>query len=187
MTSQTVPFDRVPAGRLAMWWVIASEVVIFGGLIAAYLLDRIRHPEWAALAQHTSTPLGALNTMVLLSSSLSAVLAHQAAQRHDLAKVTRYLSLTILGGATFLVVKAFEYSNEIHHGFTPVSGLFWSFYYLMTGLHATHVVIGMIALFIVLLGARKGLHLHRVEMAGLYWHFVDLVWIFLFPLLYVAK
>ncbi|MEW6281215.1 MAG: cytochrome c oxidase subunit 3 [Candidatus Eremiobacterota bacterium] len=187
MTSRAVPLGRVPAGRLAMWWLIASEIAIFGGLIACYLLYRMRHPEWAELASHTSTPLGALNTLVLLSSSLTAVLAHQAATRHKLGKVTRYLSLTLLGGLTFLLVKAVEYSTEIHHGYTITSGLFWSFYYSLTGLHALHVVAGMTAIFVVMQAARKGLHLHRVEMVGLYWHFVDLVWIFLFPLLYVAR
>lgn len=177
----------VPTGRLAMWWLIASEVVIFGGLIACYILYRIRFPEWADYAKHTSTPLGALNTVVLLTSSLTVVLAHAASEKKDLARVSRYLGITILGGLTFLVVKAIEYTTEIHHGFTFTANLFWSFYYSMTGLHALHVILGMAAMAFVWVGARKGQNLHRVEMAGLYWHFVDVVWVFLFPLLYVAK
>lgn len=181
------PIERIPAGRLAMWWVIASEVVIFGGLIACYLLYRLRYPAWGEFAAHTSTPLGALNTLVLLTSSLTVVLAHDAANRRRLGQITLYLSATIGLGLVFLVVKSIEYTREIHEGFTISANLFWSFYYVMTGLHATHVIIGMLAMFIVMLGARRGQNLHRVEMAGLYWHFVDLVWIFLFPLLYVAK
>jgi heme/copper-type cytochrome/quinol oxidase subunit 3 len=187
LTYHPPPLADVPRGRLAMWWVIASEVVIFGGLIACYLLYRLRYPEWAEHAAHTSTPLGALNTLVLLTSSLTVVLAHQAALHRELHKIVRYLSITIALGGVFLIVKSIEYTTEIREGFTISSHLFWSFYYLMTGLHACHVIAGMTAMAIVMVGARRGQHLHRVEMAGLYWHFVDLVWIFLFPLLYVAK
>jgi len=97
------------------------------------------------------------------------------------------MTATILMGFMFLVVKSIEYTTEISHGFTFSKNLFWSFYFLMTGLHASHVIAGMIAMFIVMRGAAKGKNLHRVEMVGLYWHFVDLVWIFLFPLLYIAK
>lgn len=179
--------SRVPPGRLALWLVIASEVVLFGGLIAAYLLYRIRHPEWGDMAEHTSTPLGALNTIILLTSSFTVVMAHQAANHRDYAKASKLLLLTVLGGAGFLIVKSIEYTHEIHNGFTITSGLFWSFYYVMTGLHALHVIIGMIAMLAVALMVRKGLHPEAVEMAGLYWHFVDVVWIFLFPLLYIAQ
>lgn len=177
----------LPTPRVAIWLVILSEVVIFGGLIACYILYRVRFPHWAEYAVHTSTPLGALNTLVLLTSSLTVVLAHAAAQVGDLKKITRYLSITITLGLVFLVVKSVEYTTEIHHGFTFTANLFWTFYYSMTGLHACHVILGMLAMFWVMLGARRGQNLHRVEMAGLYWHFVDVVWVFLFPLLYVAK
>ncbi|HMU84076.1 MAG TPA: cytochrome c oxidase subunit 3 [Leptospiraceae bacterium] len=186
-TNQKVEFGRVPLGRIAMWWVIASEVVIFGGLITCYLLYRIRYPEWGHEAAHTNTWLGALNTFVLLTSSFTIVLAHAASTKGELKKVWLYSLCTILGGFIFLGVKAVEYTTEIHHGFTITKSVFWSFYYVMTGLHASHVIAGMTAIFVVALKARKGEHLHRVEMAGLYWHFVDVVWIFLFPLLYIAK
>lgn len=177
----------VPVARVAIWLVILSEVVIFGGLIACYILYRVRFPEWAQYAVHTSTPLGALNTLILLTSSLTVVLAHDAAEKKELTKVTRYLATTVSLGMAFLVVKSIEYSTEIHHGFTFKANLFWTFYYSMTGLHAIHVILGMLAMTYVGLGARRGQNLHRVEMAGLYWHFVDVVWVFLFPLLYVAK
>jgi heme/copper-type cytochrome/quinol oxidase subunit 3 len=180
-------FGEIPRGRIALWWVIASEIVIFGGLISCYVLYRLRHPEWAAYAAHTSTPFGALNTVVLLTSSLTAVLAHAASERGDLARVRRYLGATLVGGAMFLVVKSIEYTHEIEHGFTLSSNLFWSFYYFMTGLHAGHVIAGMIAIAVVRHQAGRGQQMQRVEYVGLYWHFVDIVWIFLFPLLYLAK
>lgn len=177
----------MPLGRLAMWWLIASEVVIFGGLIATYLMFRLRHPEWGQIAAHTSTPLGALNTFFLLTSSLTIVLAHDAANRKNIKAAVGNMLITIGFGLGFLVVKTIEYSAKISHGFTMSSELFWAFYFLMTGLHAVHVIAGMTAIFVVMLGVKKGKHLHRVEYAGMYWHLVDLVWIILFPLLYIAK
>ncbi len=176
----------MPKGRLAMWWLIASEIVIFGGLIATYILFRLRHPEWGHAAGHTSTPLGALNTFFLLTSSLTIVLAHDAANRKDIKGAVRNMGITLFFGLGFLVVKSIEYATEISHGFTLTAELFWSFYFLMTGLHALHVIAGMTTIFIIMLGVRKGQHLHRVEFAGMYWHLVDLVWILLFPLLYIA-
>jgi len=124
---------------------------------------------------------------VLLTSSLSAVLAHQAAERADGPQAARLLRYTILGGGVFLMVKAFEWTREITEGFTITSGLFWSFYYTAAGLHAAHVVAGMVIMFIVSRTAARNEELHRVENVGIYWHFVDVVWIFLFPLLYIAK
>jgi len=177
----------IPAGRLAMWWVLASEIVIFGGLLASYVMLRLHHPEWAEEAAHTSTVAGAINTFVLLTSSLSAVLAHQAAERGDGPLAARRLWLTVAGGGVFMLVKVFEYGSEISHGFTLFRGGFWGFYYAATGLHGLHVLAGMVAMAVVALGARRRRHLHRVELVGIYWHFVDAVWIFLFPLLYIAK
>ena len=177
----------LPTGLLAVWWLIASEIVIFGGLLASYVMFRLGHPEWADQAAHTNTWIGAFNTLVLLSSSLSAVLAHQAAEHGDGPKAARLLGLTMLGGLTFVVVKAFEWTSEIQHGFTITSHGFWSFYYTAAGLHALHVIAGVITMGIVAAQANRGEELHRVELIGLYWHFVDIVWIFLFPLLYIAK
>ena len=178
---------EVPTGRLAMWWVLASETVIFGGLLGSYVMMRLRHGAWADQAANTNMWIGAFNTLVLLTSSLSAVLAHQAAERADGPKAARLLRYTILGGGVFLMVKAFEWSHEIKEGFTITSSLFWSFYYTAAGLHAAHVVAGMVIMFIVSLTAARNEELHRVENVGIYWHFVDVVWIFLFPLLYIAK
>jgi heme/copper-type cytochrome/quinol oxidase subunit 3 len=177
----------IPTGRLATWWVIASEIVIFGGLLGSYVMHRISHTEWQYQSAHTNTWAGAFNTLVLLSSSLCAVLAHQAAENKDGAKAARLLLYTCLGGLTFLVVKGFEWTHEIESGYTITSSTFWSFYYTAAGLHGLHVLAGMIIMLFVQADARKGLELQRVEYIGIYWHFVDIVWIFLFPLLYIAK
>jgi heme/copper-type cytochrome/quinol oxidase subunit 3 len=177
----------VPTGRLAVWWVLASEVVIFGGLLASYLIHRMGHPEWHAAAAVTNTWIGAFNTFVLLSSSFTAVLAHQAAEHGDGKLAARYLTFTILGAATFILVKSYEWTTEISHGYTITANGFWQFYYTAAGLHALHVIAGAIIMGFVARDAARGRELHRVELIGIYWHFVDVVWIFLFPLLYIAK
>ena len=177
---------ELPTGRLGMWWFMASEIVIFGGLIACFLLFRWRHPEWGVEAEHTITAAGTLNTLVLLTSSLTMVLAHASVEQGAHERAARYLGVTLTGGLIFLVVKIYEYSHEIGAGFVPARSLFWSFYYAMTGLHALHVIGGMVAIFFVMLAVRRGREPQRVEYVGIYWHFVDVVWIFLFPMLYLA-
>jgi len=176
----------VPTGRVGMWWFLASEVAIFGGLITIYSLLRFRHPEWAADSAHTINAAGATNTMVLLTSSLTAVLAHQAVKEGMLSRAVKLIAATVGFGLVFMAIKVFEYTSEVQHGFTPVAGLFWSFYYLMTGLHALHVLGGMIAFIVVAMGVARGRNTQRVEYAGMYWHLVDIIWIFLFPLLYLS-
>ncbi len=177
----------MPTGRLAVWWVIASEIVIFGGILGSYIMHRLGHPEWAHQSIHTNTWIGAFNTFVLLTSSLCAVLAHAEAEKKNGPGAARYLMFTTLGGLTFLIVKSIEWTNEIRHGYTITSNTFWSFYYTAAGLHGLHVLAGMIIMLIVAADARKNQELQRVENIGIYWHFVDVVWIFLFPLLYIAK
>ena len=177
----------VPTGRLAIWWVLASEIVIFGGLLAAYVMHRLGHPEWAHESEHTNTLAGGINTLVLLTSSLMAVLAHQAAQKGNGPRAANFLWLTILGAVMFVGIKSVEWTLEISHGFVLTKSPFWSFYYCAAGLHALHVIAGATIMGIVAIDARKGKELQRVELIGIYWHFVDVVWIFLFPLLYIAK
>lgn len=177
----------MPTGKLAVWWLIASEIVIFSGVLVPYIINRVSHPEWAEQSAYTNTWAGAFNTIVLLTSSLFAVLAHYASTQGDGKKAARYLRFTVLGGLIFLIVKGFEWHHEISLGFTLPSGGFWSFYYLAAGIHGAHVLVGMIVMLFVAAAASKNQDLHRVENAGIYWHFVDLVWIFLFPLLYIAK
>ena len=177
----------MPTGRLAVWWVIASEIVIFGGLLASYIMHRLAHDAWSVQAAYTNTWIGAFNTFVLLTSSLFAVLGHKAAEEGDGPKAAKMLYLTSAGGMIFILVKSYEWATEISHGFTITSNTFWSFYYTAAGLHALHVIAGVIIMLIIAQEAKRNLELHRVELIGIYWHFVDIVWIFLFPLLYIAK
>ena len=178
----------MPTGRLAVWWVIASEIVIFGGLLGSYIMFRLSHDSFAAQAANTNTWVGAVNTLVLLTSSLFAVLGHKAADAGDGPKAARMLYLTAGGGLLFAGIKfLYEWPSEIHHGYTISSGTFWSFYYTAAGIHAAHVIAGVVIMLIIAPRAKRNLDLHRVELIGLYWHFVDVVWIFLFPLLYIAK
>lgn len=188
---ETYPKTHTIPGKMGIWWFLASEVMVFGGLIGVYILFRMASGgAWAEFAHHVSTPIGTFNTLVLLTSSLSIVKAFEAIDLENRKKAQLYLAVTVLLGLTFLGVKAFEYSREIAMGYTPVSGLFWSFYYAMTGLHGLHVLAGVIANFALWVMAMKGTlwprTQQRVEYAGLYWHFVDIVWIFLFPLLYLS-
>ncbi len=177
----------VATGKLAVWWVLGSEIVIFGGLLACYILYRLFHDQWSVEAAHTNTLCGAINTFVLLTSSLFIVLAHKAAEEGAHLKAVKFIYLTIAGAGCFLVIKAYEWSGEITHGFTITKSLFWSFYYTAAGLHALHVIGGAVIMAIIAQDVKKKRHMHRVELIGLYWHFVDIVWIFLFPLLYIAK
>jgi heme/copper-type cytochrome/quinol oxidase subunit 3 len=184
-----MPAGRLASGKLGMWVFLASEVILFGGLLASYVVLRQVNPAWAEQSAHLSAALGAVNTIVLLTSSLSIVLAFRAVDARDGAGVKRWLGLTVLLGLVFLGIKAVEWTTEIGAGFGPAAGGFWPFYYTMTGLHALHVTAGIVVNSILLLMAGRGALAgaeQRVEFAGLYWHFVDIVWIFLFPLLYLT-
>ena len=184
-------YTREHYGKIGIWWFIASEIMVFGGFLATYILYRMASAgAWTELAQHVSTLLGSINTVVLLTSSLTMVKAHEAIETENKKQVCNFLGLTVLLGFVFLGIKAIEYTIEISQGFTPVTGMFWSFYYGMTGLHGLHVLVGIIANLSLFVMAKRGTlwpkHQQRVETAGLYWHFVDVVWIFLFPLLYLS-
>jgi len=189
MEAIAAPQSRIaiqPA-KVGVWWFLASEIMVFGGLISSYIVSRLGSPGWAAEAAHLSVPIASLNTLVLLTSSMTMVMAFGAVGRGDRRGVRTFLLCTILLGLMFLGIKAYEYSSEIRAGFTPATGPFWNFYYTMTGLHALHVLAGVITNLALWVMARRTLRrAHRIEMAGLYWHFVDVVWIFLFPLLYLA-
>ncbi len=176
-----------PTGRLATWWLLASEIFIFGGLIACFLLFKLSGTPGFEDASLTSVTAGAVNTFVLLTSSLSIVLAHAAIEKGDQKKSFTYIWYTIGAGLVFLGIKTYEYTGKILNGHTITENIFWSFYYTMTGLHALHVIGGMVIMALISFDIRKGYNYQRVELIGIYWHFVDLVWIFLFPLLYIAN
>jgi heme/copper-type cytochrome/quinol oxidase subunit 3 len=181
--------SELPIGRVGMWWFLASEIMVFGGLLGAYILSRIAHGGWTEEMTHLNSTIAAINTLVLVTSSLAIVQAHAAADAGDQKRTQRYLFITAALGLVFLGNKAYEYSTEIHHGFTPATSTFWSYYYGMTGLHGIHVFAGIVWIFALAVAVgRPSWHAirQRVEYAGLYWHFVDVVWIFLFPLLYLS-
>ncbi len=177
----------IPTGRLAVWWVLCSEVFIFGGLIISFVLFKLNGAPGFEDAALTNTAAGAFNTFVLLTSSLTIVLAHAVAEAGDTERSFRFIWYTIGGGFVFMLVKIYEYSTKIIHGHTFTDNLFWSFYFTATGLHALHVLGGMVIMGIISFDVRKRYNLQRVELIGIYWHFVDIVWIFLFPLLYIAN
>jgi heme/copper-type cytochrome/quinol oxidase subunit 3 len=177
----------IPTGRLAVWWIVGSEIVIFGGLLMYYIMLRNKFDFWSESSAHTNTTAGAINTFILLTSSLFIVLAHYYAEQKDHLKSFKYIWMTIAGGLGFLVVKSIEWTTEILAGYTITSELFWSFYYTAAGIHAVHVIAGMVIMGIISFDVLQKKNMHRVELIGIYWHFVDIVWIFLFPLLYIAK
>ena len=179
----------IPSGKLGMWLFLASEVMFFTGLIGAYIVLRAGLAHWPHPGEELSIPLAALNTFILLSSSMTMAMSVAGVHHAELKKLRLFLILTILLGSAFLGVKGYEYSLKFAHGHFPGTALFWDCYFTLTGLHGFHVLAGIIAnLWILSLTFRsdflqsKG---HLVELSGLYWHFVDLVWIFLFPLLYL--
>ena len=193
----------VPTGRLGVWWIVASEIVIFGGLLASFLMYRLHHgDEWAKEAGKTNLWCGSINTFVLLTSSYFVVLAHKAAGENKLQEAYKYIWWTIAGGGIFMCVKFYEYTSKIFpewyytqqiieekgiESITITTSVFWAFYFTATGIHGVHVLGGMVIMAIIAHDAKKGKFLHRVENIGIYWHFVDLVWIFLFPLFYIAS
>jgi cytochrome c oxidase subunit 3 len=195
--------DEFEASKQGMWLFMVTEVLMVGGLFVAYAIFRGLYPEMFKEAHEMlNWKMGLINTVVLITSSLTMVLAVAAAQRGEYQKQVRYLIATLLFGCCFLVVKYFEYSAKIHHGllpggfFTnteltnPKAPIFFSLYFVMTGVHALHVIIGMgLISWLTLRASRKEFgsnYYTPMELVGFYWHFVDLVWIYLFPLLYLV-
>jgi cytochrome c oxidase subunit 3 len=190
------------AANLGMWAFIATEILFFGGMFLGYSVYRYRFPEAFALAgNRMDIALGTINTAILIGSSLSVVLAVQAAQQNRRRVLVRALALTIVLGLVFLGVKFTEYFHKYEEGLVPGlnfdystdqarhAAIFFSFYFAMTGMHALHMIIGIGIFSVLLLAARRGRYDDQyytpVEIAGLYWHFVDIIWIFLFPLFYL--
>ena len=179
----------IPNGKLAMWVFLASEVMFFTGLIGAYLILKMGHAHWPGSEGHLNVWIGTVNTLVLICSSTTIVLALAGAQQGNLGAVRRWLLVTVVLGSTFLGIKGFEYSQKFSHHIFPSTNIFWSAYFALTAFHAIHVLGGIVFNLVVLsytarpeTWSDRG---RRLELAGLYWHFVDIVWIFLFPLLYL--
>jgi cytochrome c oxidase subunit 3 len=191
------------AATLGMWLFLATEVLFFGGLFAAYMLYRVWYPQTFGAASRTlDITLGTVNTMVLITSSLTMAFAVRAAATDERRALMAFLVATMALGLVFLGIKGVEYVQKFqeHHvpglafhfeGPAPErANLFFSLYFAMTGLHALHMVIGIGIMTVILVMAWRGAFSARwhtpVEISGLYWHFVDIIWIFLFPLLYLV-
>jgi len=189
VASSQVSMAIPTGGKLGIWLFLSGEIVLFGGLIGSFLLYRFDDPTWIEAAAQTSVGLGSLNTLVLLTSSFSMVMAFKAADHRNPRAAIRWLACTVVLGLLFTAIKGFEWSGKFHHGINPSTGRFWSFYFTMTGLHALHLLVGVLVNAILAIQmARNKLAraAARIEVGGLYWHFVDVVWIFLFPLFYLG-
>jgi cytochrome c oxidase subunit III len=191
------------AATLGMWVFLVTEVMFFGGLLMAYLIYRVWYPvAWAEGSLDLDILLGGFNTVVLIASSLTMALAVRSSQIGAHRGTVRWLLLTMALGTTFLVVKGFEYYHKYELNHIPGPNfvyegphgrqveIFMSLYFGLTGLHALHMVIGVSLLAVITwMASRKRFSPEwytPVEISGLYWHFVDIVWIFLFPLLYLV-
>lgn len=193
-------FGHATGGKIAMWMFIAQDGMSFGGLLLAYALLRINAASWPVPAEILGIALTATATFILICSSVSMVMAVEAAKAKDQAKTVKWLLWTIAGGVSFLGIQVYEYTHLVHAGITfaesswqgvPINNLFGSTFYAVTGFHGLHVLSGVIYLCCILrkttTGAytQGGVSYSPVELVGLFWHFVDLVWILVFTFVYL--
>ncbi len=194
------PDTGVNNAKLGVWLFLASEVMLFGGLFASYIFLRVGAPEWpgtvggeevAYAMEVLNVPLATINTMVLIGSSVTMVMAWASLVRKNFTQYRLYMGGTIGLGLVFLVIKGFEYGEKFSHHLYPADSAFLAIYFTLTGLHALHVF-GGIVVNAYFWGPGSSMwetdpqrFTSRIEVAGLYWHFVDLVWIFLFPTIYL--
>ncbi len=194
------PVTGVYSGKLGTWLFLASEVMLFGALFSTYVLLRVGAPAegaaaWPSAADtHLSWKIGGFNTLVLIISSVTMVMAWASLKMNNFSRARTYLIVTWVLAATFIAVKLlFEYRPKFEHHLYPSTNNFFALYYTMTGLHALHIIGGMVVIgYFIGPGAslwkdNPEYYTNRIECTGLYWHFVDLVWIFLFPILYLMN
>lgn len=186
------PEQAYHASKLGMWFFLVTEVLLFGGLFAAFALYRWKFLEDFTRSAHLlNWKLGFTNTIILLTSSYTMVRAVDAAQHGNNKKVQSWLVWTVVLGLGFFVIKGIEYSSKFSHHIYPSSDIFFGLYFVMTGIHAFHVLVGLILMIWLWRIAAKGqfspTFYTPVEVCGLYWHLVDVVWIFLFPVLYLMS
>ena len=190
------------AAKLGMWAFLATEILFFGGMFTAYAVYRWQHPDaFAQASQYMDVLLGGINTGVLLLSSLTVALGVHAIQEGKSKQLFRFLIATIILGITFLVIKGIEYDHKfVEHlvpGFdfvfpgpqAPCAAMYFVLYFVMTGFHALHMLVGIGVMTVMAVKTARGRfsasYYTPIEISGLYWHFVDIVWIFLYPLLYL--
>jgi cytochrome c oxidase subunit III len=176
-------------GKLMMWLFLCSDAMSFAGLLAAYGAVRIGDPTWPVPSSQLGIPLTALNTFILICSSVTMVKSLSAIRNGNRSGMVLWLLGTIVGGATFLGIQAYEWTHLIEHGLSIGGSLFGATFFILTGFHGCHVFAGVVYLSCILVkGARGGYtreHNSPVEIAGLYWHFVDLIWILVFTFVYL--
>ena len=178
-------------GKLGVWLFLASEVMLFGGLFSAYIFLRTGVDSWPLGTEYLDVPLATLNTLFLITSSVTMVMSWASLKLNDFKKFKLYSGVTLFLALASLVVKYFEYTHKFHVGYLPSTNNFLGIYFTMTGLHVLHIIGGMIVIFYYWMPGAKMWEVdperftNRIEIVGLYWHFVDLVWIFLFPVLYL--
>ncbi len=189
--SKPHPVTGVTNAKLGTWCFLASEVMLFGGLFSAYVLLRTGAAHWPRGSELLNVPLATLNTLILITSSVTMVMSWASLAMKDFKKYRVYMASTILLALGFLVVKGFEYGTKFSHHHFPSTDTFYAIYFTLTGLHGLHVIGGIIVnTYFLFPGSTlwwkdPEQFTGRIECAGLYWHFVDLVWIFLFPVLYL--
>lgn len=189
--SKPHPVTGVTNAKLGIWLFLASEVMLFGALFSAYIMLRVGAEHWPHGYTELSVPMATLNTVILILSSVTIIMAWASCKMNEFGKFRMYMGATILLSLGFLVVKSFEYSTKFHHEHFPWTNNFWAIYFTITGLHALHVIGGVVVnTYLLLPGAslwkkNPEQFTGRIECAGLYWHFVDLVWIVVFPSLYL--
>ena len=178
--------------KLGIWLFLASEIMLFGGLFSAYVLLRVGSPVWPPSGEtHLNIPLATINTFNLILSSWTIVKSWVALKENNIKEYKTFMGITLLCSILFLIIKYFEYTAKFHHGIFPSTDNFFGIYFTLTGLHGLHVIGGLIVNYyhwgpgIKMWDTEPERFTNRIEVAGLYWHFVDLVWIFLFPTLYL--
>ena len=188
-TVEERPDTGLTNGKLGIWLFLASEVMLFGALFSTYIILRTGAVEWPH--GELSVLLGAINTVILICSSVTMVMSWASLKLNNFSKGRLYLLVTIVLATVFLVNKYFEYADHFARGEGPWHSTFLAIYFTLTGLHGLHIIGGIVVM-LYLLGPGAGMwktqqerYVNRIEYTGLYWHFVDLVWIFLFPVLYL--
>ncbi len=190
-TYENHPETGIYNAKVGIWLFLASEVMLFGALFTSYILLRVGAPTWPHGWELLNIPLATINTVILISSSITMVMSWASLMLKDFKKYKLYMGATVLLGLSFLVIKGFEYGAKFSHHLYPSTDNFYATYFTLTGLHMVHVIGGIIVNLYFWGPGSKMWHTqpkqftNRIEVAGLYWHFVDLVWIFLFPALYL--
>ncbi|MGQ0793635.1 MAG: cytochrome c oxidase subunit 3 family protein [Deltaproteobacteria bacterium] len=189
---QMDPKVEYDISKFGMWLFLGTEILLFGGLFAAYAIFRAMYPEmFSEQHKELNVTLGAINTVVLIFSSMTMAIGVSAIKKGNRNLLTLMLIITIICGIAFGVNKYFEYGAKFDHHITPGTSIFFAIYFMMTGLHMIHVFIGIAFLSTLLVfnlqGKYSAKHNTPIEIGGLYWHLVDLIWIYLFPLLYLIS